>query len=473
MRRIMMGLFACAAIGVGAVALAQADIQESIAASGQAAIHAAIDRVAPAVVRVEAVTKRVFPWEKFDWFWRFFGEPPFPERKVTSLGSGFVIEFGGEKYVLTNNHVVDEAEEVRVISQDGKIRRAEVLGTDEMLDVAVLKVEGIAELPVAPLGDSDALRVGDWVIAIGNPLGFDYTVTLGIVSALNRDVPRPDNRGYFRRMIQTDAAINPGNSGGPLVNARGEVVGMNTIIARMSSEGIAIEGINFAVPINEIVRVLPQLVSKGTVTRAWLGVYIQDLTPELAAQFGVEPGSGVLVSDVVPGSPAEAAGIKRGDIIAAVDGNPVHNTNELQLEIMYRQPGDTVTVDLVREGQRLTVQVVLGVRPTEEALARMIPGGKGAGEEEYFGMVLRELTPELAQRYRVPAGVEGLLVVAVRDGSRADWAGVEKGDVIIEVNRKPVRTLNEWKAVVESLPANADILLTVVREGRTIYLVLP
>ena len=469
MRRIMMGLLVCAAMGMGAVALAQADIQESIAASGQAAIHAAIDRVAPAVVRVEAVTKRAFPWEEFDWFWRFFGEPPFPERKVTSLGSGFVIGFGGEKYVLTNNHVVDEAEEVRVISQDGKIRRAEVLGTDEMLDVAVLKVEGIAELPVAPLGDSDALRVGDWVIAIGNPLGFDYTVTLGIVSALNRDVPRPDNRGYFRRMIQTDAAINPGNSGGPLVNARGEVVGMNTIIARTTRTGLAVEGINFAVPINEIVRVLPQLVSKGTVTRAWLGVYIQDLTPELAAQFGVEPGSGVLVSDVVPGSPAEAAGIKRGDIIAAVDGNPVHNTNELQLEIMYRQPGDTVTVDLVREGRRLTVQVVLGVRPTEEALARMTPGG----EEEYFGMVLRELTPELAQRYRVPAGVEGLLVVAVRDGSRADWAGVEEGDVIIEVNRKPVRTLDEWKAVVGSLPANADILLTVVREGRTIYLVLP
>ena len=473
MRRIVMSLLVAVAFGVVAVALAQTDVQESIAASGQAAIHAAIDRVAPAVVRVEAVTKQAFPWERFDWFWRFFGEPPLPERKVTSLGSGFVIEFRGEKYVLTNNHVVDEAEEVRVISQDGKIRRAEVLGKDEMLDVAVLKVEGAEELPAAPIGDSDALRVGDWVIAIGNPLGFDYTVTLGIVSALNRDVPRPDDRGYFRRMIQTDAAINPGNSGGPLVNAKGEVVGMNTLIARMSSQGIAIEGINFAVPINEIMRVLPQLVSKGAVTRAWLGVYIQDLTPELAAQFGVEPGSGVLISDVVPGSPAESAGIKRGDIITAVNGKPVHNTNELQLEIMYRQPGDTVTVELLREGQKLTVQVVLGERPTEEALARMTPGGKAAEEEEYFGMVLRELTPELARRYRVPAGVEGLLVVAVRDGSRADWAGVEKGDVIIEVNREPVRTMEEWKAIVESLPATADVLLTVVRGGRTLYLVLP
>ncbi len=467
-----IGVFLALMMGVGLAALAQTDVQESIAASGQAAIHAAIDRVAPAVVRVEAVTKRTYPWEKFEWFWRFFGEPPLPERKVTSLGSGFVIEFGGKKYVLTNDHVVDEAEEVRVISQDGKIRRAEVLGADEMLDVAVLEVEGAEDLPAAPIGDSDALRVGDWVIAIGNPLGFDYTVTLGIVSALNRDVPRPDDRGYFRRMIQTDAAINPGNSGGPLVNAKGEVVGMNTLIARMSSQGIAIEGINFAVPINEIMRVLPQLISKGAVTRAWLGVYIQDLTPQLAAQFGVEPGSGVLVSDVIPGSPAEKAGIQRGDIITAVDGKPVRDTNELQLEIMYRRPGDQVTVELIRERKQLTVQVVLGVRPTEEELARMTPG-EGTEQEEYFGMVLRELTPELARRYRVPAGIEGLVVVSVRDGSRADWAGVAKGDVIIEVNRKPVRSLAEWKAVIESLPSDAQILLTVVREGRTLFLVLP
>ncbi len=473
MRRwVTIGMFLALLVGTTLAAWAQADVQESIAASGQAAIHAAIDRVAPAVVRVEAVTKQSYPWEKFDWFWRFFGEPPLPERKVTSLGSGFVIEFGGKKYVLTNNHVVDEAEEVRVISQDGKVRRAQILGTDEMLDVAVLEVEGADELPAAPIGDSDALRVGDWVIAIGNPLGFDYTVTLGIVSALNRDVPRPDDRGYFRRMIQTDAAINPGNSGGPLVNANGEVVGMNTLIARMSSQGIAIEGINFAVPINEIMRVLPQLISKGAVTRAWLGVYIQDLTPQLAAQFGVEPGSGVLVSDVIPGSPAEKAGIQRGDIITAVDGKSVHNTNELQLEIMYRRPGDRVTVELLREGKELTVQVELGIRPTQEELARMTPG-EGPQQEEYFGMVLRELTPELARQYRVPAGVEGLLVVSVRDGSRADWAGVAKGDVIIEVNRKPVRSLAEWKEIIESLPSDADILLTVVREGRTLFLVLP
>jgi serine protease Do len=468
----MIGLLLALTVGFGLTISAQTDIQESIAASGQTAIHAAIARVAPAVVRVEAVTKRAYPWDKFEWFWRFFGEPPLPERKVTSLGSGFVIEFGGAKYVLTNAHVVNDAEEVRVISQDGKIRRAEVLGTDEMLDVAVLEVEGAAELPAAPIGDSDALRVGDWVIAIGNPLGFDYTVTLGIVSALSRDVPRPDDRGYFRRMIQTDAAINPGNSGGPLVNARGEVVGMNTLIARMSSQGIAIEGINFAVPINEIMRVLPQLISKGAVTRAWLGVYIQDLTPELAAQFGVEPGSGVLVADVVPRSPAEEAGIRRGDVITAVDGKPVHDTNELQLEIMYRRPGDAVTVELIRNGERLSLQVVLGVRPAEEALAQMRPSEK-TQEEEYFGMVLRELTPELARKYRVPTGVEGLLVVSVREGSRADWAGVDKGDVIIEVNRKPVRSLAEWKAIVEALPADADILLTVAREGRTLFLVLP
>ena len=446
-------------------------VQEDIARSGQAAIHAAIDRVAPAVVRVEAVTERSLPPDVFEWFWRFFGEP-LPERKVTSLGSGFVIEFEGKKYVLTNAHVVDGAQEVWVKSQDGKTRRAEVLGTDEMLDVAVLRVEGIEEIPAAPLGDSDAVRVGDWAIAIGNPLGFDYTVTLGIISALNRDVPRPDGNGYFHRMIQTDAAINPGNSGGPLVNAYGEVIGMNTLIARSTPRGIAVEGINFAVPINEIMRVLPQLVSKGKVTRAWLGVFIQDLTPDLAAQFGVEPGSGVLVADVIPGSPAEKAGIQRGDIITAVDGKPVHNTDELQLEIMYRSPGDKVVVELIRGGKTLSLQVVLGERPKEEEVIRRGYGERRGGKSEYFGMSLRELTPSLAHEYGIPPWVEGLLVVSVQPGSRADLAGVEEGDVITEVNQKSVRTLEEWDEIVGSIPEGQAILLTIWREGHTLFLVL-
>ncbi len=446
-------------------------IQEDIARSGQAAIHAAIDRVAPAVVRVEAVAERSLPPDVFEWFWRFFGEP-LPERKVTSLGSGFVIEFEGEKYVLTNAHVVDGAQEVWVKSQDGKTRRAEVLGTDEMLDVAVLRVEGVEEIPAAPLGDSDAVRVGDWAIAIGNPLGFDYTVTLGIISALNRDVPRPDGNGYFHRMIQTDAAINPGNSGGPLVNAYGEVIGMNTLIARSTPRGIAVEGINFAVPINEIMRVLPQLVSKGKVTRAWLGVFIQDLTPDLAAQFGVETGSGVLVADVIPGSPAEKAGIQRGDIITAVDGKPVHNTNELQLEIMYRNPGDKVVVELIRGGKTLSLQVVLGERPKEEEVIRRGYGEKRRGESEYFGMSLRELTPSLAREYGIPPWVDGLLVVSVQPGSRADLAGVEEGDVITEVNQRTVRTLEEWDEIVGSIPEGQSILLTIWREGHTLFLVL-
>ena len=456
------------------VALPQQNVQEAIAASGQAAIHAAIQRVAPAVVRVEATRPgSLGPWEELfrDPFFRwFFGEPPKPQPE-TALGSGFVIEYQGKKYVLTNNHVVEGAQEVRVISQDGKTRRAKVLGTDEMLDVAVLEVEGAQELPAAPIGDSDALQVGDWVIAIGNPLGFDYTVTLGIVSALNRDVPRPDGVGYFHRMIQTDAAINPGNSGGPLVNAKGEVVGMNTLIARTTRTGLAVEGINFAVPISEIMKVLPQLISQGKVTRAWLGVYIQNITPGMEKTFGVEPGHGVLVADVVPGSPAEKAGVMQGDIIVSVNGKPIHNVNELQVEIMYRQVGEKVTLGIIRNGQELSIEVTLGERPSEKELAQL-PSAT-TGTYKAFGMTLSDITPELASRYGIPSDVQGVVVLKVEEGSRAFWAGIQKGDVILEVNRHPVKNVADFQKIVSGLPENAEVVLTVLRNGRTRFVLLP
>jgi serine protease Do len=437
-------------------------VQEAIAASGQAAIKAAIARVAPAVVKVEA-TRRVATWwdQIFQdpFFRRFFGEP---DTTRTSLGSGFVVEFGGRKYILTNYHVVENAISIVVTAHSGDSRPARLLGADDLLDVAVLSVDNL-DLPAAPLGDSDALEIGDWVIAIGNPLGFSHTVTLGIVSALNRDVPRPDGSGYFRRMIQTDAAINPGNSGGPLVNAYGEVVGMNTLIARQTPTGIAVEGINFAVPINEIKLILAQLVEKGRVTRAWLGVYIQDVIPGMERQLGVREGA--LITEVMRGSPAAKAGLRAGDAIVAVDGEKIRNSNDLQMAIMYRRAGERVRLTVVRNRATMTVEVVLEERPEEGARAP----ARGLSK---FGLIVQDLTAELKSRYGLTRD-SGVVVVGVEAGSRAYWGGVQVGDLIVEVNREPVASVSDWNRIVAQLAEDEEVLFTVIRSGRTRFILLP
>ena len=450
------------ALVLAGVALAQ-NVQESIAASGQTAIKAAIARVAPAVVKVGATRKVSSWWDQFfqdPFFRRFFGEP---EATRTSLGSGFVVEYGGKKYVLTNYHVVEDATSIVVTAQSGDSWPAQVVGTDDLLDLAVLMVGGM-DLPAAPLGDSDALEIGDWVIAIGNPLGFSHTVTLGIVSALNRDVPKPDGSGYYRRMIQTDAAINPGNSGGPLVNAYGEVVGMNTLIARRTSAGIAVEGINFAVPINEIKLALAQIAKKGRVTRAWLGVYIQDVIPGMEKQLGVREGA--LVTDVASNSPAARAGIKSGDVIVAVNGQRIKDSNDLQMAIMYRKPGERVTLTVIRDKKTINVEVVLEERPSESAVA---PSPQGVSK---FGLTVQDVTPELKNLYDLTRDT-GVVVVAVEPGSRAYWGGVQVGDLIIEVNRQPISSTAEWNRIVSRLSEDEEVLLTVIRSGRTRFILLP
>ncbi|MCR4392269.1 MAG: Do family serine endopeptidase [Candidatus Acetothermia bacterium] len=454
---------------VAVLALGQ-NVQEAITASGQAAVKAAIARVAPAVVKIEAAKRVTSWWDQIfqdPFFRRFFDVPPLGGREVTSLGSGFVVEHGGKRYVLTNAHVVEGADSIRVSAQTGKILPAKVVGTDSWLDLAVIAVEDAADLPAAPLGDSDALEIGDWVIAIGNPLGFSHTVTLGIVSALNRDVPRPDGSGYYRRMIQTDAAINPGNSGGPLVNAYGEVVGMNTVIARSTESGVAVEGINFAVPINEIKQVLARMIGEGKVTRAWLGVYIQDLIPGMERQFGVASGQGVLVADVVSGSPAEAAGIRRGDVIVSVAGRKVGSAAALQAEIMYRRVGETVEIGLVRDGRSLTLTVTLGARPDEGTVSPPSPA-PGAPK---FGLTVHDITPDVARQFGLTQVAGGVIVTAVAPGSPGHVAGVRAGDVIVEVDRRPVKSVEDWNRIVADLP-ESGVLLTVQREGRTLFLLI-
>jgi serine protease Do len=453
-----------------AVAYAQT-VQEQIAASGQAAVKAAINAVAPGVVKVEVVRKVAGWWDRLledPFLRRFFDLDPLGEREVTSVGSGFLVEFGGTRYVLTNAHVVEGAVSIRITAKTGKDLPAKVLGTDALLDLAVVAIEDSLDIPAVSLGDSDALEIGDWVIAIGNPLGLSHTVTLGIVSALGRDVPRPDGVGYYRRMIQTDAAINPGNSGGPLVNAFGQVVGMNTLIARTTAGGVAVEGINFAVPINEIVRALSQIAVHGKVTRAWLGVFIQEILPGMETRFGVGAGQGVLVADVVPGGPAAQAGIQAGDVITAVAGRAVGTTNDLQLEIMYRAVGEAVTVSILRDRSPLVLTAVLGARPEEEA---SVPAAEPEQGTERFGLTVQAITPELTRQHSLRR-TTGVVVTGVASGSPAFWAEIEVGDVVVEVNRQPVESIADWDRIVAQIADRTEVVLTLVRGERTRFVFL-
>jgi len=454
--------------------------QTLLAASGQSAIKSAIRAAAPAVVQID-VTRTVRQQSPFGGDMRFyFNDPDSPlndlfeqfedrfnrERQTEGVGSGFFIDFEGQTLVLTNHHVVDGADQIRITTQQGWEFSGEVVGSDARLDLAVVRVDDFQgrDVPVVPLGDSDALETGDWVVAIGNPLGLSHTVTSGIVSALGRQVNNPQGAGTFRSLIQTDAAINPGNSGGPLVDARGRVIGMNTLIASNA------EGLNFAISVNEVKRVLGQLVRDGRVTRAWLGVYIQDVDGNLAQQFGVEAGRGVLVSDVIQGAPAEGV-LQRGDVITRVNEVAVGDVGALQEAIMFRKPGETVTLSGVRDGQPLQLEVTLGQRPADGQVA----GAARLDEPvEKFGLQLQAITPELAERMDLPTD-EGLIVAGVEPGSRAAQAQPrpQQGDVLLELNRRRVSSAAGWNGLAGQLEQNDRVVLTLMRGGRAFFVALP
>jgi serine protease Do len=453
--------------------LSKEQLQRLIIAAGQDAIKGAIKAAGPAVAQVTVTMERQSfnPFEQFlndPFFKRFFGESPLPQKQVErALGSGFFFTYQGRKYLLTNNHMVEGATSIKITLPDGRIFDGETVGRDPEVDAAVVKIKGnAANLPTVKLGDSDKAEIGDWVVAIGNPLGLQHTVTAGIISALDRTVPRPGGEGYFYHMIQTDAAINPGNSGGPLVNAAGEVIGIDTAIAVNS------EGINFAIPINRVKRILLQLIEEGKVTRAWLGIYIKDITPDLTEYFGVKPGEGILVNDVVQGSPAEGI-LKRGDVILSVDEKPVHNTDELQLSIMFRKVGEQVKLEIMREGQRMTVEVKLGERPSQAELGQQGQGEQGQEQGiKRFGLAVEDNSPELAQHLGL-ATDQGVVIVGVDPGSVAYWAGLEPGDAILEVNRQPVNSVEEWNKLVSQVKQGETVMLTVMdRQGVAHFLTL-
>jgi len=369
-------------------------------------------------------------------------------------GSGFVIDPKG--LVLTNNHVVEGAISIRVRFDDGRILDADVLGRDPLTDVALLKIRGkVQALPCVKLGDSDAVRVGDWVLAIGNPMGLGTSVSAGIISARSRDL----HNTQYDEFLQTDAAINPGNSGGPLFNTRGEVVGINAVIIGIGT------GLGFAIPINLARAILPQLENRGAVMRGWLGVAIQDLTPDLGRALGVPgDGAGAVVGQVNPGSPADKAGLREDDVVVALDGNPIRTGGHLSRTVALRAPGIPVVLAVYRAGKRQDLTVTLGTRPDLEGLEVATQGAATASPNEAtLGLQTRDLDPAFARAAGMAA--RGALIVDVAPASAAERAGLAHGMVVIEVAGKPVKGAADLASQLKAAHSGEVVLLRIQTPG--------
>ncbi len=391
-------------------------------------------------------------WEPFE---RFFGPLPRRPFKQRSLGSGFIINRDG--YILTNNHVIENADEIVVRTVDEKEYKAKVVGRDSKTDIAVIKIDDAKDLTTVTMGNSDDLRVGEWVMAIGNPFGLEHTVTAGIVSAKGRFI----GQGSYDNFIQTDAAINPGNSGGPLINLKGEVVGINTAIFSRSGGNI---GIGFAIPVNVAKDLLPELEEKGKVTRGWLGVMIQRVTPDIAESLGLPAPKGALVADVMKDGPAQAAGLKVGDVIVEFDGHAIKESTELPMLVARTAVGKTVTLKVVRDKGTQSFSLKIGELKEEETA---VAGGK----EESFGLTVQPLTPEIAESLGLGEDVKGVVVSSVAPGSSADEAGMRRGDVILEVNREPVKDLSSYRKALKASKGKS-VLFLVRRGENTIFMAL-
>ena len=427
----------------------------------------------PAVVNVSTATvvqggQRIMPFggeespfrEFFgeEFFRRFFGEGQIQPFKKSSLGSGFIIN--SEGFIVTNNHVVAGADEIVVILETGDEYPAEVVGTDEKTDLALIKIEPKGSLPVCRLGDSDKARVGDWVLAIGNPFGLGHTVTAGIISAKGREL----GAGPYDDFIQTDAAINPGNSGGPLFDTAGNVVGINSAIYTRSGGN---QGIGFAIPVNLAKAVISQLKEKGAVTRAWLGVMIQSITPDMQEALGLEKRSGALVADVIEDSPAAKAGIMRGDVIILFDDQKVDSQHQLPTMVAYLPVGTKVKVVVLRDGKEKTFDVTLEEMTEETAMAG--PAAQPEKMEGDLGLTVQNLTLEMAREKGVDPS-EGVLITRVEPASPAAESGLRTGDIILEVDRKPVNDAESLSRILQETSGKGSLLFLVNRDGRTIFL---
>jgi len=419
------------------------------------------EKVSPAVVNIRTVKLiqgggRVFrqfkmPFEKDDpmgeFFEKFFGQEPQRKFKQRSLGSGFIIDHEG--FIVTNNHVVESADQIKVILSDGKEFGAEIVGRDPNTDLALIKIRSKKNLPVVALGNSDTLKVGEWVVAIGSPFGLEHTLTAGIVSAKGRVI----GSGPYDDFIQTDASINPGNSGGPLINMKGQVVGINTAIIASG------QGIGFAIPINLARGVIEQLKEKGEVTRGWLGVGIQDLNKELAEYYGLEKKSGVLVMEVFPGDPADTSGIKAQDIILEVNGMPVKTSRDLTRIIAGIKVGQTASIKIYRKGNERIIQVKIAKRKDRKIYSKRKPE---KSYEEELGIRVKSLTPKISRQLNL-ADTSGVIVSAIKPDGKSAAAGVKVGDIITEINHKAIRTVDDFVRAIEKVGKGETIQIFIKR----------
>ncbi|RMG69827.1 MAG: DegQ family serine endoprotease, partial [Nitrospirae bacterium] len=421
--------------------------------------------VSPSVVNISTIRRFDGSGDSQGGFFDFFN--PFhrgPGRfREQSLGSGVIVSDDG--YIITNNHVVEQAEEIRVTLIDRRSFKAKIIGVDPKTDLALIKIDETG-LPTIPWGNSEELRVGEFVLAIGNPFGLSHTVTMGIVSAVGRaNVGIAD----YEDFIQTDAAINPGNSGGPLVNTRGELVGINTAIFSRSG---GYQGIGFAVPSNMVRMVMEQLRKKGRVIRGWLGVTIQELTPELASEFGIKRAEGALVSDVLKGSPADRAGIRRGDVIIRFDNHDVKNVSMLRNLVAQSPIGSEKTIEIIRKRRlkKLTIRVAELPREFNDLSNEVLT--ESLGDNPLYGVTVTDITPAIARQIGVSVKEKGVVVVDVAVDSPAREAGLKKGDIIQEVDSRTIKDYDEWKDALSSIEKKDTVLILINRRGRRFYLAI-
>ena len=391
-----------------------------------------------------------------DFFEKFFEGVP-QEQTQHSLGSGFVIDEKGT--ILTNNHVVSQAEDIEVTLSGGHKYKAKVIGVDEKTDIAVIQIEAKKPLPCASLGSSKNMRAGDWVMAIGNPFGLEHTVTVGVISAKGRLI----GGGPYAKFIQTDASINPGNSGGPLFNMKGEVIGINTMIFAGG------QGIGFAIPIDLAKAMIPDLVEKGVVSRGWLGVAIQDVTPELAKSFGLEEDEGgALIAEVYSNSPAAKAGFRRGDVVIEFNGEKVTEPYDLSLFVGQTKPGTRATAIVLREGKRKELKIKVGKQ--EKGVAAAEPEERDVGKADALGLVVHTISAEDVHRLDVPSDFRGVVVARVEPGSAAERSNVRAGDVILEINEAKIESLDDYNKAVGKLTGGSLVRLFIKRGKASIYL---
>jgi serine protease Do len=477
---LVVGIVLATGLQMPAPLSAQVGTGYPVSISGESPFVAVAEAVTPAVVNISAEhTEQVEDPRFFDFFddpffRRFFGDrPDIPRdtprmRRSQSLGSGFIFREDG--YILTNNHVVSGAEDVQVRLSDERVFAAVVVGRDPDTDLAVVKIDTDEPLPVVPFGNSDALRVGEWVMAVGNPfpqLGLDRTVTVGVVSAVGRrGLVFGEETPYLQNYIQTDASINPGNSGGPLVNLRGEVIGINSAITSPSGGNV---GIGFAVPVDIAKQIVPQLIESGEVRRGWLGVSIQDVDPDMAEALGLGRARGAMVSSVFEGSPADGAGLVEGDVIISFDGEEVSDYAALQRMVAAHSPGVNITLGYIRDGRERETSLTLGDRTEATGELATAPPPEEPATGEWLGLTVETFTDSTARRLGV-SFVQGVLVTAVEPGSPADRKSIRAGDVIVEVDGEGVPDVATFdRMATEHEGSTKAVLFLVNTRGQSRY----